>query len=118
MSININYNHMLQQILALVFIALFIWRLNEQRRKKKIGSNEFIFWLVFWLIGALAIVFIRQIDRLVGMLGFSGAGINFLLYITVLILFYMVFKLRLVIAKLDANLTEIARKIALTEDKK
>jgi hypothetical protein len=106
---------MLQQIIAITFIAIFIWRLNEQRRKKKIGNNEFIFWLVFWLLGIIAIILIRQIDRLVGMLGFSGSGINFLLYITVLILFYMVFKLRLAIAKMDANLTEIARKIALTE---
>jgi hypothetical protein len=30
-----------------------------------------------------------------------------------MILFYLVFKLRLSLAKLDSNLTEIARKIAL-----
>ncbi|MFA6513745.1 MAG: DUF2304 domain-containing protein [Patescibacteria group bacterium] len=108
---------MLQQIIALAIITIFVWRLNEQRRKKKIGSNEFIFWLIFWALGAIAIILIRQIDRLVGMLGFSGAGINFLLYLTVMLLFYMVFKLRLSIAKMDSNLTEIARKIALTTNK-
>ncbi len=104
---------MLQQIFALLIIAFFVWRLFEQRKKNKINPNEFYFWLIFWCLGALAIVFIRQIDRVVEFLGFSGSGINFLLYLTVMILFYLVFKLRLSLAKLDSNLTEIARKIAL-----
>jgi small membrane protein len=104
---------MLQQIIALVIIALFIWRLIKQKRKQRINKNEFLLWLVFWLMGALAIVFIRQIDQLVINLGFSGTGINFLLYLTVIILFYLVFKLHLSLAKTEANLTKIARKIAL-----
>lgn len=107
---------MLQQIIALALIAIFIWRLSEQKKKKKIGQNEFIFWLTFWLLGVVAIILIKQLDRLVGALGFSGSGINFLLYLTVMILFYMVFKLRLALAKMDANLTSIVRKIALLEN--
>jgi len=107
---------MLQQIFALFFIALFVWRLFEQKKKGKLNKNEFYFWLIFWCLGALAIIFIRQIDSFVQLLGFSGSGINFLLYITVMILFYLVFKLRLYIAKLDSNLTEMARKIALNNN--
>jgi hypothetical protein len=107
---------MLQQFIALILIAIFIWRLSEQKNQKKIGQNEFIFWLSFWSLGAIAIIFIKQLDRLVGALGFSGSGINFLLYLTVMALFYMVFKLRLALAKMDANLTEIVRKIALSEN--
>ncbi len=103
---------MIQQLIALVLIAIFIWRLSEQKRSKKIGRNEFIFWLSFWSLGAIAILFIRQIDDFVVMLGFSS-GINFLLYLTIMLLFYLVFKLRLSLAKLDANLTEIARTIAI-----
>jgi hypothetical protein len=106
---------MLQQLIALALITIFIWRLSEQKKKKKIGQNEFVLWLSFWLLGAIAIIFIKELDRLVGALGFSGSGINFLLYLTVMILFYMVFKLRLSLAKMDSNLTEIVRKIALSE---
>lgn len=103
---------MIQQLIALALIAVFIWRLASQKRRQKIGRNEFIFWLSFWSLGAVAILFIRQIDDLVVGLGFSS-GINFLLYLTIMFLFYLVFKLRLALAKLDANLTEIARKIAI-----
>jgi hypothetical protein len=86
-----------------------------QKRKKKIGQNEFIFWLIFWLLGTVAIIFIRNIDHFVGWLGFSS-GINFLLYLAIIILFYMVFKLRLTLAKMDSNLTSLVRKIALLEN--
>lgn len=106
---------MIQQLIALALIAIFIWRLADQKRRQKLGRNEFIFWLTFWLLGALAVIFIRQIDDFVTALGFSS-GINLLLYLTVMFLFYLVLKLRLTIAKLDANLTEIARTVALRRD--
>ncbi len=104
---------MWQQVIALILIIIFIWRLVSQKNKKQINQNEFSLWLIFWLLGAIAIIFIKQIDSLVGQLGFSGAGINFLLYIAIIILFYLIFKLRLKIAKLEKQITEIVRKITL-----
>ncbi len=107
---------MFQQVIALSIIAIFIWRLINQKRKNKLSKNEFIVWLSFWLLGALAIIFIRQIDNLVIALGFSGSGINFLIYLSVIILFYLVFKLRLSIAKTEANITKITRHLALNKE--
>jgi hypothetical protein len=104
---------MMQQIIALALIAFFIWRLSVQKKKQQINKNEFVFWLFFWLLAAIAVIFIRQIDSLVELLGFSGSGINFLLYLAVLLLFYFVFRMRLNLAKMDKNITEITKKIAL-----
>ncbi|MDD2680679.1 MAG: DUF2304 domain-containing protein [Patescibacteria group bacterium] len=104
---------MLQQVIALVFIAIFIWRLAEQKKRQQIGTNEFILWLSFWLLGALAIIFIRSLDKLLVNLGFSGSGINFLLYLAVMSLFYFVFKLRLKLSKMEKNLTDLVREITL-----
>ncbi len=104
---------MIQQAIALAIIAIFIWSLNTQRKKNKIGNNEFVFWLIFWCLGAIAVLLIRQIDKFTNFLGISS-GINFLLYIAAIVLFYLIFKLRLTIAKLDANLTELTRKITLS----
>lgn len=104
---------MWQQIFALILIIFFIWRLVAQKKKKQIGYNEFILWLSFWLFGALAIIFIKQLDKLLAYLGFSSPGINFLLYIAILILFYFIFKMRLKIAKLEKQLTKIVRHLAL-----
>jgi len=104
---------MTQQIIALLFILLFVLRLYQQRKKKQINGNEFLFWLSFWSLGAIAIIFIKQLDSLLAQLGFSSGGINFLLYLSVLSLFYFIFKLRLKINKLEKNLTDLVREIAL-----
>lgn len=103
----------LQQFLALLVIAFFIYRLIKQKRKKQVGGNEFVWWLSFWTFSALAIIFLKKLDYLAASLGFSASGINLLFYGAILILFYFIFKLRLRLAKLDRDLTDLTREITL-----
>jgi len=107
---------MIQQIFALLIIIFFASRVWRQKQAKQIGQNEFVFWLIFWLLAAAAIIFIKQIDRFVAYLGFSGAGINFLFYIAVMILFYFLFKMRLKIVKMEKNITDLTREISLKKE--
>ena len=107
---------MLQQIIAIIIIAYFLVKLIKQKKKKSISNNEFILWLTFWIIGAIAIIGIKGIDKLVANLGFSGSGINVLLYIAIIILFHSMFKLRLQIEKQDKNITKLTREIAKQKD--
>lgn len=104
---------MFQQILALIVIAFFLARLFWQKQKQLISGSEFIFWLAFWFFAGLAIVALKQIDRLVASLGFSGSGIEVLLYLAIAILFYLIFRLRLRLEKTERDLTKIVRAIAL-----
>ncbi len=104
---------MFQQIFALLIIVFFVTRIIRQKQKNQITKNETILWLVFWSLAALAVIFIKTIDSIVAAMGFSGSGINFLIYIAVMILFYLIFKLRLKIVKLEKNITDITREIAL-----
>lgn len=107
-----------QQIIALVIITLFLIKIIIQKRKSQINKTEFFFWLSFWFISFLAIVFIKEIDILLESAGVSASGINFIVYLSVLFLFYLIFKLRLSVAKLDRELTSLNRKIAIKEVKK
>jgi hypothetical protein len=104
---------MLQQLIAIIIIAFFISRVFQQKKKNQIGKNEFMFWLTFWLIAGLAIVFIKTIDKIVMFMGFSGSGINFLFYIAVMMLFYLIFKMRLRIVRLEKQITDVVREVAL-----
>ncbi|MEA3463648.1 MAG: DUF2304 domain-containing protein [Patescibacteria group bacterium] len=103
----------MQQIIALIIIAFFLSRLFWQKQKKQISANEFIFWLFFWLLAAGAIICLKWIDKLAVSLGFSARGIEVLLYIAVVILFYFIFKLRLRLEKMEKNITKIVREITL-----
>ncbi len=108
---------MLQQTIALIIIIFFVLRIIYQRQKEKISTQEFIFWFIFWIIAGLAIGFIKQIDNFVARLGFSGKGIDILIYLAVAILFYFVFRLRIKIEKMERNITKIIREIAINSDK-
>ncbi|MFW5888227.1 MAG: DUF2304 family protein, partial [Patescibacteria group bacterium] len=79
------------------------------------GFNEFLFWLVFWSAAAGAILFLKQIDEFLTEAGFSGRGIDILFYLAVLLLFYLVFKIRLKMENMEKNLTDISREVAISK---
>lgn len=108
---------MFQQIIALIIICFFLARLLWQKQKKQIGGGEFLFWLSFWIVAAAAIAGIKWIDKLLAQLGFSGSGIEVLFYLAVIILFYLIFKIRLRQEKQEKEITKITRKIALNKEK-
>jgi hypothetical protein len=100
---------MLQQVIALIIIIFFLSRLFWQKKKGLISANEFIFWFIFWILAAIAVILLKWIDELVVGLGFSGSGIEVLLYIGVVILFYLIFKLRLRTERIEKDITKIVR---------
>lgn len=104
---------MTQQIIALAVIIYFIARLAIQKNKKQISANEFNFWLLFWILAILAVVFLKRIDKLVKLIGFSGSGIDVLIYAGVIILFYFIFRVRLRVERIERDITEIVKNIAV-----
>lgn len=104
---------MLQQTIALIIIVFFLARLYWQKQKNHISVNEFFFWLIFWILAAALIIALKFIDELVAGLGFSGSGIEVLLYLSVAALFYFVFRLRLKLEKIEKDITKIVQNIAL-----
>lgn len=104
---------MFQQIIAIIIIIFFIFKLFWQKKKQQIKRNEFIFWMIFWILAGIAILLLKQIDKFVANLGFSGSGIDILFYIAVIVLFYFILKLRLKFEKMNKNITKIVREIAL-----
>ncbi len=108
---------MLQQVIALIIILIFLARLFWQKQKNDISVNEFLFWLIFWVLSALVIIFIKWIDQFVANLGFSGRGIEILFYLGVLLLFYLIFKLRLKMEKIEKDITKIVRELTFRDKK-
>lgn len=106
---------MIQQTLALVLIIFFVARLFFQKRKNQISPNEFTFWLFFWFVSGTAIVGLKYIDRFVASLGFSGMGIDVLLYLAIIVLIYLIFRVRLRLERIEQEITKIVREISLNK---
>jgi hypothetical protein len=109
---------MFQQIIALIVIAFFLGRLFWQKRKNHINRAEFYFWLLFWSLAAVAIIFIKWIDEFIAGLGFSSQGIDVLFYIAVILLFYLIFRIRLRLESMEKDITRITREISIERGKK
>jgi hypothetical protein len=108
---------MLQQSIAILIILIFVIRLFVLQKQKKIPAGEFIFWLLFWLIAAAGIIFVKDLDRLAADFGFSASGIQIIIYAAVAVLFYLNFRLRLKVEKMDKDITQVIREVALREKK-
>ncbi|KKR21798.1 MAG: hypothetical protein UT48_C0003G0006 [Parcubacteria group bacterium GW2011_GWE2_39_37] len=108
---------MFQQISALVIILFFISRLIWQKKNNQIANNEFKFWLFFWLVAGLAVLSLKWVDQIVAKLGFSGSGIEVLLYVSTAVMFYLIFRLRLRLTKIEQSITKIVTEIALDNKK-
>ncbi|MGI5826975.1 MAG: DUF2304 family protein [Patescibacteria group bacterium] len=102
-----------QQLIALIIIIFFTTQLFKQKSRKIINGSEFVLWLIFWGLSGLAIIFLKPLDRLTATLGLSASGINLLFYLATLTLFYLVFKMRLHLVRLEQDLTVLARREAL-----
>lgn len=115
-----NLIFMLQQLIALIIILFFVGRLVILKKNKRIAGGEFVFWLSFWFLAMASVLSLKWLDRIISGLGFSASAINLLVYVAVIVLFYMNFRLRLKVEKMDRDITKIARKIALDKaiDKK
>jgi hypothetical protein len=46
-------------------------------------------------------------------MGFSSSGINLIFYVAVLLLFYLIFKMRLKMVKLEKDITDLSRELTL-----
>jgi len=108
---------MFQQIIAIIIIGFFGVKLVLEKKKKEISNLEFYFWFLFWFFSALTVAFIKKIDEFVSILGFSSSGIDFLVYLSIVIIFYLLFKLFIKLEKQEKNITKIVREIALNNNK-
>jgi len=109
---------MWQVIIAVVLIGFFLSRLFWQKRRGRLSKSEFIFWLIFWLAALALMLSLKWLDALVARLGFSGSGIQVLLYLAVACLFYFIFRLRLRLVKMDQDISRLVEHLALKREDK
>lgn len=75
------------------------------------SSLFFVLWVFLWLIGLFIIYYPGFLTKIANILNI-GRGADFALYISIILLFYLVYKVNLKIGKLTRDLTKIVRKIS------
>ena len=100
------------------FFALFAIT-NVVRRKKEglLGPKGAFFWILFWLAAAVAVWWPNSATILANTFGI-GRGSDFVLYISLVIIFYILFKLNVKLESVGRDITKVVRKKSLDDQER
>lgn len=103
---------MIIKYLIIVFIIFVLWRTFLRFRSKDITGRELSIWTIFWVAVILSTLAPQKTDVVAKFLG-VGRGADLLVYLSVIILFFVVFKIIVKLEKIDKDITKIIRSDSL-----
>jgi hypothetical protein len=100
-------------LLGLVVLAMGLVVLRY--RQRKIGAFGFFLWLVLWL-GAATVIAFPDSTKVAARLFGIGRGVDLVLYVSVILILYLIFRVYVRLEQLDREITQIVRALALREE--
>ncbi len=105
---------MLVQIILSIFLVFAVSRVLLQMRERRLRLKSFIFWsgvFIAAILGVLKPGITTSIARFFGI----GRGADVVLYFSIVVLFYLIFRLTIAIEEIRGEITKIVRELALSE---
>lgn len=105
------------QVLLLVIIFFALTRVLLRSREKNISIRSALFWVTIWTLAAVGTILPQTTSVIAHLVG-VGRGADVVTYISLLLLFYLVFRIYVMMEEIRHDLTSIIRQIALQNPKK
>lgn len=102
------------QGLIILFALFAISRTYKQFMSGKLTLAWLFVWVVFW-VGTGTVAALPQTTDIVARFVGVGRGADFIVYIAIIGLFYLVFRLFVKIEDLEREITHLVRKLAIEE---
>lgn len=96
------------QILFVLFSLFAITRVIVQRKSGSLGPKGTVFWIIFWLATILVVLWPNSVSVLANYLGI-GRGADLVLYASLALIFYILFKLNIKIENMNRDVTKVVR---------
>lgn len=100
------------QIVLTVFILFAASRVLLRFREKVITHWVFMLWSIIWIVALIVVISPPITTRLASLFGI-GRGVDIIVYVSLAALFYLVFRLYVMIEDLRHEITYLVRRIAL-----
>ena len=105
------------QIIVVLFV-LFAWsRAVLRLRDHKISRGEFAFWTFIWAAVVASMLLPQTAERIAHFFGISRP-IDLAVYVSILLLFYLIFRMYVQQEQVAQDMTKLVRKIAMRNPKK
>ena len=105
------------QILIILFALFAFSRAFLRMRGKDISIGEFSFWGFIWVIVIVIALFPSTLSGISGFVGI-GRPIDLIVYMSIILMFYLLFRLYVKIDMQNKELTKLVREIAIRDAKK
>ena len=105
------------QILATFFIAFVVGRTVSRWRLKQISTRLFYFWILFWFLALLLFWMPQLSDRVADLLQ-VGRGVDAIIYISLVVMFYLMFRIFNRFERMERQMTKLVRQVAITNAEK
>ncbi len=105
------------KVIVVLFVLFAYSRAFLRLRDNQISFREFMFWTVVW-VGVLVVTFVPSILNYLSSRAGVGRGADLLVYLSILLLFYLTFRMYVKLDEVKEDVTKIVRKVALEEVEK
>lgn len=108
---------MLIQFILSIFLLFAISRVVLQLRSHKLSIGSFLFWTALFLLAIVGVLDPQITSHIAELLGI-GRGSDVVFYVSIALLYYLIFRLSIALEERKRETAEIVRKIALQNIKK
>ena len=105
------------QLILLAIIIFALSRVILRAREKMISPRLAIFWVLIWVAALVGILAPATTTRIASLFG-VGRGVDVIVYISLTLLFYLVFRVYVAIEDIRHQITFLIRQIALQNSSK
>ena len=105
------------QIPILIFTLFALSRVFINIRNKTFKELEGFFWVTFWFLASIAAIFPQVVSYIGDRVGIK-TGSDIAVYISLIFLTYLIFRLYAKLDKQNKAITKIVRKIAIENERK
>jgi hypothetical protein len=107
---------MVIQIVLVLFFLFVILKVLRRFRAGDIKGMEAVGWVSFWLVAAAVVTNPNSTLFLAKILG-VGRGVDAVIYLSIALLFFLVFKIFVHLEKIERQITRLARRDTLDHAK-
>ncbi|MFH1946904.1 MAG: DUF2304 family protein [Candidatus Magasanikbacteria bacterium] len=100
------------QSLFSLFALFAIWSVISKRKIGLLGPKGTIFWIIFWLLTCIFVWWPNSTVILANYLGI-GRGTDLVLYVSLAIIFFVLFRLHVKIESIGRDITKVVRREVL-----
>lgn len=104
------------QFLLIVFVLFAASRAYLRFKGGSLPFGAFLFWVCIWSFAAIAIFLPEETSKIARWAGI-GRGADIIIYISISLLFYLIFRLHVMLENVRSEISSLIREISLKEVK-